>query len=397
MPFASAPLRAPARRRRPPARSLGQVLEQLGTAARPRRRCSSPRRTSAPSRTSPRRCATLLAPARAARRHRRSSVVGGAREVEDEPAVALWAGRLGRAAPAGAPRRPSATPSGDGLGGPAPPTPAAPARCSCCSPTRSRSRSTTCVGELGQLDPPGRRRRRARVGGPRPRRQPPRARRRGARRRRGRRAAARRTWPTRSSCRRAAGPSASPFDRHRRRAEPASTSWPGEPALERLAGRWPTRRPRRARALMRQGLHLGLVVDEHQVDVRPRRLPRPQRARRRPRDTARSPSATRSTVGTTVQFQVRDADTGRRGPARPARRRRRRRRRRARCSPATGGARHLFGEPDHDAESWPRRSLGDAARRHVLRRRDRAGRRAQLPARLHRQRRALPRRVTRTR
>ena len=74
------------------------------------------------------------------------------------------------------------------------------------------------------------------------------------------------------------------------------------------------------RELMRNGLHLGVVVDEHRLDFSARRLPRAQRARRRPAQRRRSRSASRSTSAQTVQFQVRDARRRRRGPARAARR-----------------------------------------------------------------------------
>ena len=49
-----------------------------------------------------------------------------------------------------------------------------------------------------------------------------------------------------------------------------------------------------------------------------------------------------------MQFQVRDADVGRRGPARACSAGVARRRARC-CSRATGAARHLFPEPNHDA------------------------------------------------
>ena len=60
-----------------------------------------------------------------------------------------------------------------------------------------------------------------------------------------------------------------------------------------------------------------------------------------------------------------------------------------------GRGQRLFGEPDHDARVVADTLGSPAARRHVLRRRDRPGRRAQLRPRLHRQRPCVPRPVTR--
>ena len=156
------------------------------------------------------------------------------------------------------------------------------------------------------------------------------------RRRRGRRA--RRWRGVEVRTRRLAG---LPADRPAATSSPAasatsSTSSAGKPALERLQELAGAASRRATASCSQRGLHLGLVVDEHQADFEPGRLPRPQRARRRPRDRARSPSATRSRSGQTVQFHVRDAgaadedlrellagDDARGG---------------ARCSPATGAA-----------------------------------------------------------
>ena len=134
------------------------------------------------------------------------------------------------------------------------------------------------------------------------------------------------------------------------------------------------------RELMRHGLHVGLVVDEHKLDfargdflVR-NVLGADQR-------TGALAIGERVEVGTTVQFHVRDADAadddlrallgGVHGDA-------------ALLFTCNGRGTHLF----PDAES--RRGDGRGAARHraargrVLRRRDRPGRRPQLPARLHR-------------
>ena len=99
----------------------------------------------------------------------------------------------------------------------------------------------------------------------------------------------------------------------------------GRPALDRLqeivggarrptSGRWPAR-----------GLHIGLVIDEHQARLRPRRLPRPQRARRRPERR---------------RHRRRRRGRGRHDRAVPGPRRRRRRRGPPRsCSPAATATR----------------------------------------------------------
>ena len=175
---------------------------------------------------------------------------------------------------------------------------------------------------------------------------------------------------------------------------PAATSSPGAratgsrssaavPALDRLQDA-ASEASEEDRALLRAGLHLGFVVDEHQRRLRPRRLPRAQRARRRPRRPARSPSATTSRSGrpcsstsatpAAADEDLRELLAGRRTP-RPRW-----------CSRATGAAARLFGEPDHDAGVVDRAARAAAGRGRVLRRRDRPGRRPQLPPRLHRQR-----------
>ena len=56
----------------------------------------------------------------------------------------------------------------------------------------------------------------------------------------------------------------------------------GRPALDRLQDLLGSLDEREL-AMAREGLHLGRVIDEHQARLRPRRLPRAQRARRRPR------------------------------------------------------------------------------------------------------------------
>ena len=69
------------------------------------------------------------------------------------------------------------------------------------------------------------------------------------------------------------------------------------------------------RELMRDGLHLGVVVDEHKLDFsRGDFLVR--NVLGADRRTGSIAVGDRVDVGTTVQFQVRDADVGRRGPAR---------------------------------------------------------------------------------
>ena len=137
---------------------------------------------------------------------------------------------------------------------------------------------------------------------------------------------------------------------------------------------------------MREGLHVGIVVDEHKLDFDARRLPRAQRARRRPahrrargRRAGRGrPDACSSTCATPTP------------PTKTC----------VRCSTGVDGdAALLFTcngrgtQPVRRARSRRRGRRGaaraGAARRRVLRGRDRPGRRAQLPARLHRQRRRL--------
>ena len=97
-------------------------------------------------------------------------------------------------------------------------------------------------------------------------------------------------------------------------------------------------------------------------------------------------------VGQTVQFHVRDAGAADEdlrellaGVAARAPRS---------LFTCNGRGRHLFGVPDHDAGLVDAAPRPDPARGRVLRRRDRPGRRSQLPPRLHRQPRPLPREAT---
>ena len=224
------------------------------------------------------------------------------------------------------------------------------------------------------------------LGGARPGRQPPRARRPRAARRRGRRAVRRRRRRCARSCRRAAARSASRYV-SRAPSGTSSTSSPVSPALDRL------------QELVRRG------------------------ERRRPRaDARRACTSASSSTSTRLDFgrgdflvrnvlgadQRHGRDRGRRrrrgrpDRAVPGPRRRRRRRGPARrCSPgvpADGALLFTCNGRGHAASSaspttTPRvvdELLGPlplAGR--VLRRRDRARRRPQLPARLHRQRRRL--------
>ena len=222
------------------------------------------------------------------------------------------------------------------------------------------------------------------VGGRGPGRQPARARRPDHDERRGRGACAPTTCRSARSCRRAAGRSAR---RSRSRAPSATsrTSSPGNRRWHRLQEIVQAATDE-DRELMRDGLHLGLVVDEHRLDF--------QRGDFLVRNVLGADQSTGSLaigeqvdVGQTVQFQVRDARRRRRGPA-------------LRCSPACRGdgraAVHVQ-RPGHAPvrRARPRRrgrrgaARTGAARRRVLRGRDRPDRRPQLPARLHRQRRRL--------
>ena len=198
--------------------------------------------------------------------------------------------------------------------------------------------------------------------------------------RRGRRAARRRRRCA-PSCRRAAARSASRSSS--RAASGNLVDELGGPARARTAAGAARRgRATTTASCIRAGLHVGLVVDEHQARLRPRRLPRAQRARRRPATRARSRSATRSTSG-------RPCSSTSATPTRPTRTC-------ARCSPASSGdAALLFTCNGRGAQllrrrptttpAWSRSCSGRPARGRVLRRRDRPGRRPQLPARLHRQ------------
>ena len=138
---------------------------------------------------------------------------------------------------------------------------------------------------------------------------------------------------------------------------------------------------------MRCGLHLGVVVDEHRLefgrgDFLVRNLLGVDQ------DTGALAVGDRLEVGQTVQFHVRDADRGRRGPP-PA------------AEPVEGEAALLFtcngrgtrffGVPDHDAASVED-LLGPVPLAGAFcAGRDRPDRRPQLPARLHRERRRLRR------
>ena len=140
------------------------------------------------------------------------------------------------------------------------------------------------------------------------------------------------------------------------------------------------------RELMRDGLHVGLVVDEHRLDF--------ERGDFLVRNLLGVDQATGSLaigdsveVGQTVQFQVRDATAadedlrcllaGVGGDAARC------------CSRATGGARTCSPSPT-TTPAVVEELLGPVpARGGVLRRRDRPDRRPEFPARLHRQRRRL--------
>ena len=122
-----------------------------------------------------------------------------------------------------------------------------------------------------------------------------------------------------------------------------------------------------------------------QARVRAGRLPRPRRARRRPR--LRRARRRRGRASGTGRAAARPRRAfGRRGPAprapRCGSRRWRATRRRARsCSPATAAGSAMFGPGDHDAAMVAARARRRPGGRVLRRRRDRAGGRAQLPAR----------------
>ncbi len=158
----------------------------------------------------------------------------------------------------------------------------------------------------------------------------------------------------------------------------------GRPALERLVELLERLGPDE-RALAQRGIHLGRVIDEHKVDFeRGDFLIRTVLGG--DRDVGAIAVGDEVEVGSTVQFQVRDAESadedlrellaGRRATG-------------ALVFTCNGRGTHLFGAPT----TMPRSSMRRGRRRHrrdVLRRRDRPHRRSQLPARLHRVGPAVP-------
>ena len=119
----------------------------------------------------------------------------------------------------------------------------------------------------------------------------------------------------------------------------------GKPALERLA-EVANALTDDERQLLARGLHVGLVVDEHQAEFgRGDFLVRNVVGANR--QDGSITVGTQVGVGQTVQFQVRDADRRRRGPPRcswPGRRPNA-----ALLFTCTGRGIRLFGTPDHDA------------------------------------------------
>ena len=120
----------------------------------------------------------------------------------------------------------------------------------------------------------------------------------------------------------------------------------GQPALERLMEMARNGMSESDIRLINQGLHLGLVIDEHKADF--------GRGDFLVRNVIGADQSNGAIgvgdvveVGTTVQFHVRDADAADEdlrellGPAPPMGRC---------CSPATAGASRLFATPNHDAE-----------------------------------------------
>ena len=238
------------------------------------------------------------------------SIAGGSREVEDEPALERVGRRLGRRPRARAScstsqlarrRRRRRRRAGRRLADrPRPAT----RRC-CCSPIRSRSRSPTCSSLCNERVPGLQRHRRARVGRPDGRDEPARA-------RRPRHATAVRSASCcrpRSrcarSCRRVAGRSGA-RSRSRRRNATSSTSSAAAPRSR--GSKSSSRRPATdERELLARGLHVGIVVDEHQAE-----FDRGDFLVRNVLDadhrTGTVTVGEQVEVGQTLQFQVRDAD-----------------------------------------------------------------------------------------
>ena len=160
----------------------------------------------------------------------------------------------------------------------------------------------------------------------------------------------------------------------------------GERALDRLMESLHTLPPEEM-ALASNGLHLGRAVDESRADFQ-----RGDFVVRNVIGVDREVGAVAVgdvvDVGTTVQFQIRDAvsadedlrelitDVSADG---------------ALVFTCNGRGVRFFGEPDHDASIDRRGPRSPRGRRHVLRGRARPGGGAQLPARLHRFSRALQR------
>ena len=167
------------------------------------------------------------------------------------------------------------------------------------------------------------------------------------------------------------------------------------PGARRHAGageaRGGRRRPRpEERALAASsGLLAGLVINENTARLRARRLPRPRHPRRRPRRPARCSWASSVRVGQTMRFHVRDAALGRRGPARGAARGARPSwaatpRRGGLIFSCNGRGTRMFAAARPRRRGDRARSSATPGRRPVLQRGDRPGRRQELPARLHR-------------
>jgi small ligand-binding sensory domain FIST len=118
----------------------------------------------------------------------------------------------------------------------------------------------------------------------------------------------------------------------------------GQPALDRLVGLLESLGPDE-RQLAQQGLHLGMVIDEHKIEFGPGDF-LVRNVLGADRDAGAIAVGDEVEVGTTVQFQVRDADSadgdlralmhGRRAGG-------------ALVFTCNGRGTHLFGRPDHDA------------------------------------------------